>query len=158
MAAIATTLLTFLRPGDMILHSRPLYGGTETLIRNMLSAFGITRSDSPTASTRRKIAGRGRRRMAKGRSADPGRDAGQPDERPRRSRLMAEIADEIGSRQGRRPPIAVDNTLLGPMFQQPLRHGADLALYSLTKYAGGHSDLIAGGVIRLAPSWCSKIA
>jgi methionine-gamma-lyase len=61
-------------------------------------------------------------------------------------KLMAEIAGAIAARQGRRPPIAVDNTLLGPMFQQPLRHGADLALYSLTKYAGGHSDLIAGGV------------
>src|SRR5260370_21144241 len=42
MAAIATTLLTFLRPGDVLLHSRPLYGGTETLIRNTLSAFRIT--------------------------------------------------------------------------------------------------------------------
>jgi methionine-gamma-lyase len=61
-------------------------------------------------------------------------------------RLMSEIAGAVAARQGRRPPIAVDNTLLGPMFQHPLRHGADLALYSLTKYAGGHSDLIAGGV------------
>ncbi|MBV9522777.1 MAG: PLP-dependent transferase, partial [Alphaproteobacteria bacterium] len=60
--------------------------------------------------------------------------------------LMARIAGEIAERQERRPPVAVDNTMLGPMFQQPLRHGADLALYSLTKYAGGHSDLIAGGV------------
>ena len=52
----------------------------------------------------------------------------------------------IAQRQGHRPPIAVDNTLLGPMYQQPLRHGADLSIYSLTKYAGGHSDLVAGGV------------
>ena len=52
----------------------------------------------------------------------------------------------IAERQGHRPPIAVDNTLLGPMYQRPLRHGADLAVYSLTKYAGGHSDLVAGGV------------
>ena len=59
---------------------------------------------------------------------------------------VAAIAARIGERQGHRPPIAVDNTLLGPMYQQPLRHGADLAVYSLTKYAGGHSDLVAGGV------------
>ena len=59
---------------------------------------------------------------------------------------VAATADRIGERQGRRPPIAVDNTLLGPMYQHPLRHGADLAVYSLTKYAGGHSDLVAGGV------------
>ena len=38
----------------------------------------------------------------------------------------------------------VDNTLLGPLYQQPLRHGADLVVYSATKYLGGHSDLVAG--------------
>jgi methionine-gamma-lyase len=59
---------------------------------------------------------------------------------------VAMVADELGRRQGYRPPIAVDNTMLGPMYQKPLMHGADLAVYSLTKYAGGHSDLVAGGV------------
>src|SRR5207248_4255999 len=53
---------------------------------------------------------------------------------------------EIGKTQGARPIIACDNTLLGPVFQSPLRHGADLSIYSLTKYVGGHSDLIAGAV------------
>ena len=42
MAAISTTLLAFLRPGDTILHSRPLYGGTETLLTNQMGSFGIT--------------------------------------------------------------------------------------------------------------------
>src|ERR1700676_4825348 len=41
MAAIATTLLTLLKPGDVIMHSRPLYGGTETLIRNFLAGIGV---------------------------------------------------------------------------------------------------------------------
>ena len=45
------------------------------------------------------------------------------------------------------PPIAIDNTFLGPLWQQPLKHGADLVVYSLTKYAGGHSDLVAGSVL-----------
>jgi methionine-gamma-lyase len=147
MAAIATTLLTFLRPGDVLLHSRPLYGGTETLIRNTLSTFGITPmgfTDGIDAVQVRAVA---EQAMAKGpvglilveTPANP--TSGLVD-----LKLMFEIAGAIAARQGRRPPIAVDNTLLGPMFQQPLRHGADLALYSLTKYAGGHSDLIAGGV------------
>ena len=43
--------------------------------------------------------------------------------------------------------MAVDNTFLGPVFQQPLAHGADLVIYSLTKYVGGHADLIAGAVL-----------
>lgn len=147
MAAIATTLLTFLRPGDVLLHSRPLYGGTETLIRNTLAAFGITGIgfiDGIDAVQVRAVA---EQAMAKGpvglilveTPANP--TSGLVD-----LRLMSEIAGAVAARQGRRPPIAVDNTLLGPMFQHPLRHGADLALYSLTKYAGGHSDLIAGGV------------
>lgn len=41
----------------------------------------------------------------------------------------------------------VDNTFLGPLWQKPLQHGADLILYSLTKYVGGHSDLIAGACL-----------
>jgi len=48
--------------------------------------------------------------------------------------------------------VACDNTLLGPVFQRPIEHGADLSLYSLTKYIGGHSDLIAGAALGLKPS------
>src|SRR5207248_4110422 len=46
-----------------------------------------------------------------------------------------------------RPPIAMDNTFLGPLWAKPLAQGADLSLYSLTKYVGGHSDLVAGGIV-----------
>jgi len=60
--------------------------------------------------------------------------------------LMAATADDIGRRQGYRPPVVTDNTMLGPLYQNPLRCGADLNVYSLTKYVGGHSDLVAGGV------------
>ena len=47
---------------------------------------------------------------------------------------------------GAEVPIAIDNTFLGPLWQHPLQHGADVVVYSLTKYAGGHSDLVAGGL------------
>jgi methionine-gamma-lyase len=43
--------------------------------------------------------------------------------------------------------LVVDNTFLGPIWQRPLEHGADLVVYSATKYLGGHSDLIAGAVL-----------
>jgi methionine-gamma-lyase len=62
-------------------------------------------------------------------------------------RLVARIADAIAARQGRRPVIVCDNTLLGPVFQRPLALGADVSVYSLTKYVGGHSDLIAGAAL-----------
>jgi methionine-gamma-lyase len=61
--------------------------------------------------------------------------------------LMREVSEHIGRGQAGRPPVLVDNTFLGPVFQRPLTHGADLVLYSLTKYVGGHSDLVAGGVV-----------
>jgi methionine-gamma-lyase len=60
---------------------------------------------------------------------------------------MARIADEIDKRQKHRPVIVCDNTLLGPVFQRPIEQGADISVYSLTKYVGGHSDLIAGAAL-----------
>ena len=61
--------------------------------------------------------------------------------------MMRRVADTIGKAQGHMPIIACDNTLLGPVFQRPIEHGADISLYSLTKYVGGHSDLIAGAAL-----------
>lgn len=61
--------------------------------------------------------------------------------------MISRVADVIGQKQGHRPIIACDNTLLGPVFQRPIEHGADISLYSLTKYVGGHSDLIAGAAL-----------
>jgi len=57
------------------------------------------------------------------------------------------VAETIGKAQGHTPIVACDNTLLGPVFQRPIEHGADLSLYSLTKYVGGHSELIAGAAL-----------
>jgi len=147
MAAISTLLLTFVRPGDAILHSRPLYGGTETLIRNQLTAFGITPVGFADGTSKAAIMAAADEAMTKGRLAFIMLETpANPTNGLVDLRAVAEVRDEIATRQGHRPPIAVDNTLMGPMYQKPLRHGADLALYSLTKYAGGHSDLVAGGI------------
>jgi methionine-gamma-lyase len=62
-------------------------------------------------------------------------------------KLVSRIADDIAARQQHRPIIVCDNTLLGPVFQRPLPFGADVSVYSLTKYVGGHSDLIAGAAL-----------
>src|SRR3546814_18654515 len=56
-----------------------------------------------------------------------------------------------------KPPIVIDNTFLGPLWQKPLRHGVDMVVYSLTKYAGGHSDLVAGAVLELGSASCREI-
>lgn len=145
MAAINAVMQAHLRPGDTILHTRPIYGGTDGLLYNHLAGFGITPvpiRDGLDRATVRDAAG-----LAAGRiplimvetPANP--TSGIAD-----IGMIADIAAEIGARQGARPLVVVDNTFLGPFVQNPLAHGADLCVTSLTKYAGGHSDLLAGGV------------
>lgn len=148
MAAIATTLLTFARPGEVILHSQPLYGGTETLLSKTLHNLEIGAVGFSDGNDEARVREAAQQAMAQGRVAiilieTPA----NPTNSLVNIRLMARIADEIDQQQGSRPIIACDNTLLGPLFQQPLNLGADLSLYSLTKYVGGHSDLIAGAAM-----------
>jgi methionine-gamma-lyase len=154
MSAISTTLWAYLRPGDVLLISQPLYGGTETLIEKTLPAFGIRAvafqdgcdhaAVHEAAEQALLLAQQTRGRVALIVAETPANPtSGLVD-----FALLAEVSRVIGARQaGGRPPVAVDNTFLGPVFQQPLRHGVDLVMYSLTKYVGGHSDLVAGGVI-----------
>ena len=148
MAAISTTILTHVRPGDVILHSRPLYGGTEVLIEKTLTPFGIEAEGFIDGLDEAHVRGAAERAMAKGRVAMIFIETpSNPMNTLVDIALTRRIAEKIGGRQGRRPIIACDNTMLGPVFQSPLAHGADLSIYSLTKYVGGHSDLIAGAVM-----------
>ena len=148
MSAIATTLLAYARPGDVILHSQPLYGGTETLLAKTLSNYGVQAfgfADWIDA---------GPLRAAAGEAEKLGRVSVVMLETPSNPlntqvdvALARQVADEIGERQGHRPVVVCDNTMLGPVFQRPCEHGADVSVYSLTKYVGGHSDLIAGAAL-----------
>jgi methionine-gamma-lyase len=148
MSAIATTILTFTRPGDVILHSQPLYGGTETLVSRTLTAYDIEAvgfADGVDETSMREAA---EMAEAKGRvSVIMIETPSNPLNTMVDIKLVARIADDIASRQKHRPIIVCDNTLLGPVFQRPLPFGADVSLYSLTKYVGGHSDLIAGAAL-----------
>jgi methionine-gamma-lyase len=149
MAAITTTILAFARPGDVILHSQPLYGGTETLLSATMANFGIAAvpfvdgvNESVVRAAAQEAQSRGRVSLILIETpANPTNtlvDIG----------LLRRIAEEIAAGQrGHRPLLVCDNTLLGPVFQHPLRHGADVSVYSLTKYVGGHSDLIAGATL-----------
>jgi methionine-gamma-lyase len=148
MAAIATTLFAFARPGDVILHSQPLYGGTETLLTKTLKPFGIEAVGFADGVSEASIRAAADEAAAKGRvSIVLVETPSNPLNTLVDIRLVRRVADEIGNRQNHRPVIACDNTLLGPIYQKPLAHGADLSIYSLTKYVGGHSDLVAGAVL-----------
>jgi methionine-gamma-lyase len=148
MSAIATTILAFVRPGDVILHSQPLYGGTETLLAKTLAGFSISAVSFADGIDEAAVELAGDDAMRKGRVAmilieTPANPTnGLVD-----IAMVRRIADNIGEAQDHVPIVACDNTLLGPVFQRPIEHGADISLYSLTKYVGGHSDLIAGAAL-----------
>ncbi len=146
MAAIATTLLTYLRPGDVLLHSEPLYGGTTHLVNDVLPEFGVVSVAFDAFDTKETIehklraAGASRLRMILIETpANPTNDLIDME-------MCAEVAAAHSS-EDRSVLLAVDNTFLGPLWQHPLKHGADVVIYSATKYLGGHSDLIAGAVL-----------
>jgi methionine-gamma-lyase len=147
MSAIATLLLTFVRPGDCVVHSGPLYAATETLIAKILGQFGVAWLDFPSGATREEIDAA----IAKGK--EKGRVSLIYLESPANpTNALVDVeavraATESAFAEDERPPIAIDNTFLGPLWSKPLAHGADLSVYSLTKYVGGHSDLVAGGIV-----------
>jgi methionine-gamma-lyase len=148
MAAIATTILTYARPGDAVLHSQPLYGGTETLLARTLTEFGIAAEGFADGLNAAAIGEAARRAEARGRiSVILVETPSNPLNSLVDLVLVNAEADRIAASQGHRPVVVCDNTMLGPVFQQPLRHGVDIVVYSLTKYVGGHSDLIAGAAI-----------
>lgn len=148
MAAIATTILATARPGDVIVHSQPLYGGTETLVTKTLTSMGIKAVGFADGVDEANI------RAALDEARGMGRVSIIVIETPSNPlntlvdiALVRKLADEVGGSQGFTPVVVCDNTLLGPLFQKPLAHGADVSVYSLTKYVGGHSDLIAGAAL-----------
>lgn len=148
MSAIVTAALAYVRPGEAILHSRPLYGGTEVLFGNTLAPFDIRAIGFKDGLDEKSIGFAAERAMADRRIA---MIFIETPSNPMNSlvdiALIRRISEEIERKQNSRPIICCDNTLLGPIFQSPLEHGADLSIYSLTKYVGGHSDLIGGAII-----------
>ncbi len=147
MAAISTALLAYLRPGDVLIYSRPIYGGTETLIEKTLPNFGIKPVGVEDNMSHAAIDAAIKQASALG---PIGAILLETPANPTNALVdlayYAKVAADVHRAQGRKPIVMCDNTFLGPVFQKPLAHGVDLALYSLTKYVGGHSDLVAGGV------------
>ncbi|WP_412546270.1 cystathionine gamma-synthase family protein [Maricaulis sp. MIT060901] len=148
MAAISTTLMALAHAGSVILQSTPLYGGTESLIRKFLPNYGIKSVDFDSGAEEDAIRAAADEAMSLGEVSviycetptNPTNDLVDLG-------ALGRVADMIGEAQGTRPKIVVDNTFLGPVNKSPLTLGADVLVYSLTKYVGGHSDLIAGAAL-----------
>jgi len=152
MSAITTVLLEFLKPGDLLLHSNPLYGGTDHFINVFLPKYGIhtlgfTPHDNPEEVARLLAQHPAAGRLAMiylETPANPTLDLFDIE-------ACVALARQYDRSEKDRVYVGVDNTYMGPLWQHPLKHGADLVLYSATKYIGGHSDVIAGAVLGSDP-------
>ena len=147
MAAHSSIALAHVRPGDSVVHGRPIYGGVDMLYNSIMPQFGSHATAYLDGTDETDVRAAADAAMALGplkliiaeTPANPTAAIVDLD-------LMDRVADAVGQQQGHRPLVVVDNTLLGPFAQRPLEHGVDLCMTSLTKYCGGHSDLLAGGI------------
>ena len=151
MAAIMTAFFAILKPGDVIAYTVPVYGGTQKLIEDFLAGWGVSGIPLP--------AGRTDRIEEMIRTAEKLRIV--LIETPANPTvIMTDIrsaAAAAASRSGEKPIVMVDNTMLGPAFQHPLDLGADMVLYSATKYLSGFSDLIGGVALSRDPALMKKL-
>ncbi len=141
MGAISCACLTFLRPGDRIVFSDPIYGGTEYLFRHLLPEFGISGTPFPAGSTEKV--------MDELVGGDPKVKLVYLESPANPTNVLTDIAGarkvaDRHSTDAHRIQVFVDNTFMGPIFSRPRELGADVILYSATKFIGGHSDLVAG--------------
>jgi methionine-gamma-lyase len=147
MSAISTAMLEFMKPGDLLLYSKPVYGGTDHFINHFLKKLNIESVGFRAGETKEEII---QQIMNTGISDKLSMIHIETPANPTNAVIDIELCAEIKAHfNSEENPIvlSVDNTYMGPLWQHPLKHGADLVLYSATKYIGGHSDVIAGACL-----------
>lgn len=147
MSAISTCLFECLSSGDLLLYSNPLYGGTSHFISEVLPKYGIhTLGFSPHQSPEEIKALVQAHEAADRLALIYVETPANPTNHLIDIAACSQLAKQFSS-VDKKVLLAVDNTYMGPLWQHPLQHGADLVLYSATKYIGGHSDVIAGACL-----------
>lgn len=158
MTAICVLMMAYASAGDVIVHSGPLYAASEGFVAKTLSRFGVTYVDFPAGATRAELDAV----MAKARGqadAQGGKVAMiylESPANPTNALVDVEAVRDARDAALAGTPIAIDNTFLGPLWARPLDQGADIVAYSLTKYVGGHSDLVAGSIAG-AKKWINPV-
>ena len=147
MSAIATTIMAILKPGDLLLYSNPVYGGTHHFIHHILTKWGVHvigfKAGDDEESLENRLLDSG---MAEKLKMIYLETPANPTNHLIDISLCARVAKKFSTPE-KQVLVTVDNTYMGPIWQHPLQHGANLVCYSATKYIGGHSDVIAGAVL-----------
>ncbi|MEM5528787.1 cystathionine gamma-synthase family protein [Gammaproteobacteria bacterium AS21] len=145
MAAISTTVLALSKPGDVVIYAEPIYGGTDTLLNGVLSQYNLQAVGFNSSEGHAALAQALEKAKTMG---DISVVLMETPDNPTNQMIDIQACKDLLNAQvnnsGEAPVLAIDNTMYGPIFQQPLQLGADLCIYSLTKYMGGHSDLLGG--------------
>ena len=145
MAAISTTILALSKPGDVVIYAEPIYGGTDTLLNGVLCQYNLKAVGFNSSAGHQGLA----EAIATAEKMGPisvvlMETPDNPTNQMIDIRACKDLLEKVQNPDGVKPILVVDNTMYGPIFQQPLEHGADLCIYSLTKYVGVHSDLLGG--------------
>lgn len=147
MSAITTVLLEFLNPGDLLLISTPIYGGSDHFIRKILPKYGIHMATFSVNDTLEEIIEIvNKTGLAHKLALIHIETPANPNNDLIDIQQSKAVAQHFSTPE-KQVLLAVDNTYMGPVWQHPIKHGADLVLYSATKYIGGHSDVIAGACL-----------
>ena len=148
MGAITTSLLACAPAGSSILQTSPLYGASEVFIRSMMPTWGVKSFEVDAWASEDELLAAARAASEYGPLAVIYTESpANPTNALVDISAAARVRDKIAEETGHRPVLMCDNTMMGPIGHKPIKAGADVALYSLTKYVGGHSDLIAGGAV-----------
>ena len=139
MGATACALLALLRPGDHLLASRGIYGGTQELLTEEFAALGIAVTLVNTHEPRAW-----RRGLRKETRAVFLESPVNPTCRVIDLRSLSYLTQESGL------ALVVDSTFASPVNFRPLEHGADVVIHSTTKFLNGHHDVLGGAVLGTA--------
>ena len=158
MTAICILMMAYASANDVIVHSGPLYAASEGFVAKVLSRFGVTYVDFPAGATRAELDAV--LAKAKAQAATRGGKVAmiylESPANPTNALVDVEAVRDARDAALAGTPIAIDNTFLGPLWARPLDQGADIVAYSLTKYVGGHSDLVAGSIAG-AKRWINPV-
>lgn len=146
MSAISTVLLEFLKPGDLLLYSSPTYGGTDHFINHFLPKIGVHTVGFTSEMNEEQVYNVIKKTGHSSRLTHVHLETpANPTNALIDIEMVRRVVDRFETEE--KVTVGVDNTYMGPLWQHPLQHGANLVMYSATKYIGGHSDLIAGAVL-----------
>jgi|TARA_B100000768_G_scaffold64008_1_gene61808 methionine-gamma-lyase len=148
MSAISTTMLAYLKPGDVLIYGNPVYGGTHHFITHFLKDMGVkvlpfssnTNNDEILKQLKTKEFSGPVKMIYFESPANPTNTLFDLEE-------LHNLKSTLNSESNHDVMLVMDNTYLGPLWQKPLEFGVDAVCYSATKFLNGHSDVIAGCVM-----------